>query len=81
MTEDPSDRESRIVSIDQIEGDVAILVDDRHQASVPVAWLPADATEGTVLRLVLTPDPEEQARLEARIKELQARARRGDIEL
>jgi hypothetical protein len=81
MSEEPSEQGFRFVSIDQIDGDVAILVDDRHRASVPVSWLPAGSTQGTVLRLVLTPDPEEQARLEAHIKKLQARARRGDIEL
>lgn len=81
MSEEPSDRGFRIVSIDQIDGDVAILVDERQRASVPVSWLPAGSTQGTVLRLVLTPDPDEQAKLEARIKKLQARAQRGDIEL
>ena len=43
---------ARTYSVDRIEGDVAVLVDDDgHSVPVPVSQLPASVISGDVLRL------------------------------
>lgn len=59
-----------VLTIDRIEGELAVLVDDAQQVHVPLAWLPADTGEGSALRLTLEHDPVAEAALRERIASL-----------
>ena len=67
---------SRPVTVDRIEGAMAVIVDEQHQVELPVDWLPSDSGEGTLLILTLKHSPTDEAALVDRIKALQSRFRK-----
>jgi hypothetical protein len=72
--------------IDRFEGKQAVLLVDDKPLVFPKSLLPKDAKEGDWLQVEIESgeilsakiDPEEKARMAARIKEKVARLRRGD---
>ena len=74
-------RQTTQVTVDRIDGDLAVLVDETSQATVPLAWLPTGAVEGTVLDLTLSHNPDAEKALGDRIRDLQSGFSGGDIEL
>lgn len=63
----------RRVTVDRIEGSIAVLLDGDSQVDVPVAWLPSGAGEGAALTVTLALDAESEDALRARIKATQQR--------
>ena len=71
--------DKRLFSVDRIEGDLAVVMDDDGVGTpVPRADLPVDTREGTMLRLTehgYVPDPEAEEARRHRVLELQRRLR------
>jgi len=64
------------VSVDRIEGDIAVLLSrEAHRWLLPAELLPAGTKEGDVLVVTLEPDPEETESRRRSIGELQRRLR------
>jgi hypothetical protein len=64
------------LSVDRIEGETAVLLEDRRAVELPAEWLPAGVGEGTWLTLTLAEDPEATDDARARIQRLQAQLKR-----
>jgi len=60
------------LSLDRIEGETAVLVDESRQFAIPRDWLPEAAVEGSSLDLELRINREASDELARRIGELQA---------
>ncbi len=64
------------VSVDRIEGDIAVLLSrEADRWLLPADLLPEGAEEGDVLAVVLQPAPEETESRRRRIRELQSKLR------
>jgi len=64
------------VSVDRIEGDIAVLLSrEAHRWLLPAELLPEGTKEGDVLAVTLEQDPEETESRRRRIGELQRRLR------
>jgi hypothetical protein len=70
-----------MITVDRVEGDVAVLIIDGATLELPARLLPAGAGEGAVLRLTFDPDATAAAlaEAEARLRRLQARAAPPDV--
>lgn len=68
----------RKVTVDRIEGDVAVLLDGGAQVDVPRAWLPPGAGEGSALVIGVELDPDAEAALRQRVEGAHARLTGGD---
>ena len=72
---------ARTVTVDRVDGNIAVLVDDQAQMEIPVSWLPSGAEEGAVLSLQLALDPEAQSDLSQRLSTVMDRLKsRSDDE-
>lgn len=68
----------REVTVDRIEGSVAVLLDGAAQVDVPTSWLPPETGEGSVLIVTVRRDPEAENVLRERIRKAQERLTSGD---
>ena len=69
-----TERTSLLVSVDRVEGDIAVLLSrEAHRWLLPREMLPEGTAEGDVLRVILEPEPEETERRRSRIRDLQQR--------
>lgn len=68
----------RRVTVDRIEGSVAVLLDGDTQIDVPATWLPAGAGEGAALTVTLARDAAGEAALKDRIRGAQQRLVTGE---
>ena len=69
---------TREVTVDRIEGEVAVLLDGGAQIDVPRSWLPVGAGEGAALIIGVVLDPEAQGALLQRVQDAQARLTASD---
>jgi hypothetical protein len=65
-------------TIDRIEGDWVVIVDEGREVNVPRAWFPDDAAEGTAWRMNLVRDLEAEAALRAAVAGRLERLTRDD---
>lgn len=68
----------REVTVDRIEGSVAVLLDGATQVDVPSAWLPPGTGEGSVLIVTVRRDPEAENVLRERIRKAHERLTSDD---
>lgn len=67
---------SKRVSVDRVEGQIAVLMDGRQEIRVPSDWLPQGAGEGAWLRLEIAADAQTEAAARARVEGLQSHLKR-----
>ena len=71
-----------IVTVDRIEGDLAVLIVDGTQVDWPVASLPPGAKEGSRYTVTFADAPSDLSEAEARLARLKAKTpQSGDIDL
>jgi hypothetical protein len=66
--------------VDRIEGKMAVLLlgDEEHRIILPASYLPEEATEGAVLKLVFEVDAEATRDAKKRVQDLIDRLSGGD---
>jgi hypothetical protein len=67
---------SKQVSVDRVEGGLAVLLDGRQEIRVPTDWLPEGAGEGAWLRFEIAADPQAESAARARVEGLQSHLKR-----
>ncbi len=71
-----SERKRTKVSVDSIDGNIAVLVGKNHSINIPVSWLPDGVSEGTALKLITRLDAQEGDAQADRVAALQDRLKR-----